>query len=252
MQPWIVALLSPESVVQAASENIASPPTFKLPKSALTNGTLDPPSGAKLPATDASRARSLRSASPSKSPSKIATPSGRKMASPRKPRAPKGSGSQRVSSAGSAKAAGAALQEALTNGPSATEEKVKVGVETSVTTDVNGEETEHTKVSVDLPAGSPNLPLPADTEEMIKTAKEMVEEARKLEGADGDEGKVAVKGKKRASKRKAEDEVSPEAGSSKKVKWTAAEAKRENMRTKSMVALVGTVVVGAMVPYFFG
>jgi hypothetical protein len=77
----------------------------------------------------------------------------------------------------------AALDSAASIGDSESVDGDRVRVEVDSAVDVNGDiEVTTTSVKVEMPAGSPEMPLPESTEEMIAKAKEMVEEARKLEG----------------------------------------------------------------------
>ena len=142
-------------------------------------------------------------------------------------------------------AASAALQSALDDAASTAEhdsvngETVKVEVDSTV--DVNGDtETTHTNVSVEMPAGSPELPLPADAEKMLETAKEMVEEARALERESLP---------KTTRKRKV-DEVDPEeldadlpAQPAKKAKVLEEKLKREKVRTRALVGVTATLAI---------
>ena len=146
-----------------------------------------------------------------------------------------------------AEAASETLQSALNDAasiaaeessPALDGEKVKVEVDQSV--DVTGNtETTHTNVTVEMPAGSPNLPLPKDTEKMLETAKKMVEEAKALEGSP-----------KLSRKRKAE-EVEPSdidaelpLQPAKKAKVLEERIKREKVRNRAMVGVVATAVFG--------
>jgi len=127
---------------------------------------------------------------------------------------------------------------------------VKVKVDTDV--EVNGDiETTHTHVQVEMPAGSPELPLPEDTEAMIAKAKEMVEAAVK-----GQE--LAVSTSSKQLKRKAE-EVEEEVGEeeetlepapAKKAKVDSA-LKKERVKTRALIGLSATLAIGAMIPYVF-
>lgn len=73
-------------------------------------------------------------------------------------------------------------------------EKIKVEVESNI--EVKGNtETTTTNVKIEMPPSSPELPLPESPEEMIAKAKEMVEEAKKIDGESS----------KSASKRNAEE-----------------------------------------------
>jgi hypothetical protein len=210
MRLWIVALLDPEPIEKANKDRhnnaIQMPPKFDVSK--VATPVLLPPSSALR----STRSRASRSASPSK----IATPS-RKIASPRKSRATRHSAkAEAVAKAEEAKtenatAATSALQHVMENGTTASEsvatesvapESVNgdsVRIEVQETVEQDGEvETTTTNVKVEVPASHPDLPVPENPEEMIATAKKMVEEAHKLEG------KASVNGIK-SSKRKVEE-----------------------------------------------
>ena len=227
---WVKALLDPEEITQSpasAKKHISPPPKFEMAAAKL------PPPSAK-----GSRSRANRSASPSK----IASPVKSK-ASPRK----RQTKAMKAANEANANAASASLQSALEDAastvapsPSVDGEKVKVEVDSRV--DTNGEtETTHTRVTVDMPAGSPELPLPEDTEKMLETAKQMVEEARALDG----EPSTAKPGRKRkveeveASDIDAELPVQP----AKKAKVLEEKLKREKVRTRALVGVTATLAI---------
>ena len=102
-------------------------------------------------------------------------------------------------------------------------------------------ETTTTNVKIEMPKGAPELPLPESPEEMIAKAKEMVEEARKLDGESSTS----------ASKRKAEelDDESDEAGDNvlqpaKKARLLEEKLKREKVRTRAMIGVAATLAIG--------
>ena len=147
-----------------------------------------------------------------------------------------------------------ALQDAIAETPSVldgADEKVKVAVETKVTTAENGEETTNTKVSVEMPKGNPDLPLPENTEQMVQTAKEMVEQAQKLDGNAGT--KVSGKGIGRRGKRKAEDitgadeeaQASSSARPEKKAKrMTKTEIRLIKAKSKAYIGITAAILIG--------
>jgi hypothetical protein len=239
MYNWVRALLDPSEISQSPAttkKHISPPPKFdQFPGKPI----LPPPSGKKGP-----KARSTRSASPSK----IASPS-KKVNSAASPRKPKQTKAAREANLANANAASAALQSALDDAASTVEpesvngetveETVKVEVDSNV--EVNGgTETTHTNVFVEMPAGSPGLPLPEDAEKMLETAKQMVEEARALERETSP----------RATRKRKVEEVDPEeldadlpAQPAKKAKVLEEKLKREKVRTRALVGVTATLAI---------
>jgi hypothetical protein len=233
MRPWIVALLDPEPIEIGTKDkhksSIATPPKFILQdKEKLF-----------APPPSMSSSTRKRSVSPMKSP--------RKMASPRKRAARGASVAKSDASEGDlAKKASKALQS-LTNGASATpssatEDVVRVEVDETVEKH-NDMETIHTTVKVEMPADHPDLPLPENTEDMIAKAKEMVEEANKLE---------EKKKRGRPSKRKADEaelvDDTGEAGASNsqsaKRQRMVETLKKERVKTRALLGLTATLAIG--------
>jgi len=188
------------------------------------------------------------------SPSKTASPTKSK-ASPRK----RQTKAQKEANIAHANAASATLQSALDDAASVADtadkveppaldspkpetpvvngETVKVEVEQSV--EVHGTtETTQTNVTVEIPAGSPELPLPEDTQKMLETARQMVEEAKALEGSP-----------KTSRKRKAEEpepsDIDAElpAQPTKKAKVLEEKLKREKVRTRALVGVTATLAI---------
>ena len=207
---WINALLDPEEISPSptsARKNIAAPPKFEKPIQ-MKDIKLSPPATV----TKNARGRGTRSLSPGKG-----TPSAKAKASPRKRQTKK----EKEANTAHANAASASLQSALDDAASGAEatptpepsmneidvedasvnasdvleapdaelepvahEDSMVRVEVDQEVEVNGEtEITHTNVTVEMPLGLPNLPPPEDTEAMLAQAKQMVEEARALEGS---------------------------------------------------------------------
>ena len=232
---WVKALLDPEEIVQSpasAKKHISPPPKFEMPTS---KASLPPPSAKK-----AARARSTRSASPTK----IASPVKNK-ASPRKPRQTK---AMKEANIANAEAASATLQSALDDAastaapsppPALDGEKVKVEVDSRV--DVNGEtETTHTNITVEMPVGSPELPLPEDTEKMLETAKRMVEEAKALDG----ESSTKVTRKRKVEEVEASDiDAELPVQPAKKAKVLEEKLKREKVRARALVGVTATLAI---------
>ena len=225
----------------SGKKHIAAPPKFDL---STENVKLPPPG--RTPGRGSTRLRS-------QSPSKIASPVKSK-ASPRK----RQTKAQKEAAIASTNAASASLQSALddaastagassstavenqtpsSSSPALNGEMVKVEVDQSV--DVQGTtETTHTNVTVEMPAGSPELPLPQDTEKMLETAKKMVEEAKALESSP-----------KISRKRKAE-EVDPSdldgelpQQPAKKARVLEEKLKREKVRTRALVGVTATLAI---------
>ncbi|OCK86906.1 uncharacterized protein K441DRAFT_691421 [Cenococcum geophilum 1.58] len=248
MRGWIVALLDAEPIEKGSKDRnnieIMTPPRFIIPE----KGSLLPPSAS----VRATRSRTSRSVSPSK----VATP-GRKIASPRKSRTTRNSVKTEPSTALGTIAATSPLQNVMENGTQGSESAVSesvdgetVRIEVDEAVEKNGDvETTTTTVKVDIPAEHPELPLLESTEDLIAKAKEMVEEANKLEGPK-------VNGVK-SSKRKAEElevdeeETVAEAQPVKKVKVLEEEIKKEKVTRKALIGLTAMVAIGATIPYFF-
>lgn len=232
MADWVRALLDPKDIAQSpasAKKHISPPPKFDMPSEPAP--ILPPPS--------ATRGRGRRSASPSK----IASPT-RKIASPRKPRQTK---AMKEANANHSYAASASLQQALDTAASTAEsesidgerERVKIEVDTAV--DVNGDiETNQTRVTVEMPLGSSELPIPEDTEKLLETSKEMVIEARKLEAESS--GKSS---RKRKADELDEEDIDAELPTqpTKKAKVLEDRLKREKVRSRALVGVTATLAI---------
>ncbi len=235
IRPWIEALLDPEPIEKGPGDkgkSISPPPKFTFTAND-SNSILPPP-------TPRGRGRP-RSRSPSKGAT--ATPS-RKLTAPRKTRTLK------AANAATAREANASLQASLDSaasvgdGESVDGDRARVEVDSAV--EVNGDiEVTTTSIAVEVPIGYPDMPLPVSTEEMIAKAKEMVEEARKL---DGNDSKVA-----RAPKRKIDvvddDDTSDTDGDNeiqpaKRTRLLQAELKKERVRNRALTGIVATLAIG--------
>ena len=238
--PWIRALLdeAPVPLENKKAKAISPPPKFIFTGND-DRTSLPPPT--QTPARGRGRPRA---ASPSK------TPGNKSLASPRKPRTTKAA---KEANAASAREASASLQTALDSAASHADtesvdgDKVavdgdKVTVEVDSAIEVNGDtEITHTKVRVEMPANSPDLPLPESTEDMIAKAKEMVEEARKMEGESSSS----------ALKRKADDlddeedeEKDAELQPAKKARLLEQEVKKQRVRQRALIGVAATLAIG--------
>jgi hypothetical protein len=244
--PWIKALLDNRPIEtnptkDATPKSISPPPKFLMPQEFLAAPT-------------PTRGRPRRSASPSK----IASP--RKNAGSTRTRKAKTESLKSESVEPSTKVVSKNAQEALNTAAAETSETkeetkeepvVRVHVDTDV--EVNGDiETTHTHVEVEMPAGSPELPLPEDTEGMIAKAQEMVAAAVKTSNGE------AINVPKR-SKRKADDieeeeteEGAEESGPAKKAKTeaTATALKKERIKTRALLGISATLAIGYASPNF--
>jgi hypothetical protein len=231
---WVAALLDETAIPQtqdAPEKAISPPPKFKFTANDKTH--LPPPNGTPRASTPKSRGRP-RAGSPAKgaSPAK----------STKKPRATKAS---KEADAATARQASEALQSALDDATStAASEPIdgdKVVVEVESNVEVKGDtETTTTNVKIELPAGSPEVPMPEDTERIIADAKKMVEEARRIDGEGSASG----------SKRKAEElDESDEAGDNelqpaKKARLLEQQLKKEKVRNRAMLGVAATLALG--------
>lgn len=200
------------------------------------------------PPTKTPRSRSVRSASPSKLTSEVKA----KAASPRK----RQTKAQKEANLAHANAASASLQSALDDAasvaetetkaelpglldsaPVAQDETVKVQVDQSVEVD-GTTETTHTNVTVEMPAGSPELPLPEDTEKMLETARKMVEEAKTLEGSP------KITRKRKVQEPELSDiDVELPVQPAKKAKILEEKLKREKVRTRAVLGVTATLAI---------
>lgn len=269
MRHWIEALLDPAPIEKGNKDKvnvqIQMPPRFDLENA---SPVILPP----YTSVRATRARSTRSASPSK----LATPS-RKLATPRKPRTTRSAAKPELlkaeeifESVKTAVTPSTAMQniiangitfdeptapvngemkepevapapEAETNGADVKEGTVRIEVRETVETKDNVETTT-TNVKIDVPHNHAELPEPEDPAKMIEEAKRMVAEAKALE-AESSSGIV------KTSKRRIEDvldteELAAENSSTKKAAYTT-----EQKLTKEKVtrrALVGVGIMAAI------
>ena len=231
---WIAALLDPSAVTQpddlqkgAYQKAISPPPKFKF--TAGDKAHLPPPNGTTPARAGTPKARGRpRGASPVKDASPV-------KASTKKPtKKQKEAAAKEASEALNAQINGTAPAAEPTNG-----EKVKVNVES--TTEARGDrETTTTNVQIEMPQGTAELPLPNNPEEMIATAKKMVEEAQKMDGANGSS----------SSKRKADElddddeEGDEEMQPAKRARLAEQKLKTARVRNRALVGVAATLAIG--------
>ncbi|KAE8391939.1 apses transcription factor [Aspergillus alliaceus] len=133
------------------------------------------------------------------------------------------------------------------------EENVKVDVETTAD-EAKDVRTTQTTVSVELPITLPDAPSAEDTEQMIAKAKEMVEEAVKVQSIEQE----PVAPSKAAKKRKPEEALSEDeedeetrALRTKRAKVLEEKLKRERVRNRALVGVTAAFALAASIPYFF-
>lgn len=244
--PWIVALLDEAPVAEVrnpedATKSISPPPKFTFTANDGKNHST-PLNATPRGVTPRARGRP-RATSPSKNGVTAS-----KVASPRKSRATKASNAANAANAASAREANASLQAALDNAVSVADsdsiDGEKVTIEVGSAVEVNGDtETTTTNVKVEMPGGSAGFPMPEDPEQMIATAKAMVEQARRLDGQ--------LPSSSTTSKRKAEelDDDEDETGDkelqpAKKARILEQQLKKERVRTRALLGVAATLVIG--------
>ena len=169
-------------------------------------------------------------------------------ASAKKPRATKAA---KEADAASAREASASLQATLEHTtpdgtPTAEPEsvdgdKVTIQVESNVETKGDTEREETTTVKIQMPTGVPEMPLPEDPQKMIETATAMVAEARKMDG-EGSSSKAKRKAEEmdEESDESADNELQP----AKKARLLREELKKEKVRTRALLGVAATLVIG--------
>lgn len=170
------------------------------------------------------------------------------MGSPRKPRASKAS---IAANAASAREASATLQATLDRAASVADSESidggeKATIEIGTAVQVNGDvETTTTNVKIEMPGGSADFPLPEDPEEMIAKAKEMVQEAQKLDGRLSAAGKSL---KRKAEELEADDDedeaVDEDTHPAKKARLLENQLKKEKVRKRALLGVAATLAVG--------
>ena len=114
-------------------------------------------------------------------------------------------------------------------------------MESNVEIKSNNERGETTTVNIEMPAGFSELPLPERPEEMMETARAMVEEARKADGESS-----SSKGKRKADQMDEESDGSAdnESQPAKRARLLGEELKKEKVRTRALLGVAATLVIG--------
>lgn len=220
---------------------ISTPPKFVFTANDRTH--LPPPNGTARASTPKSRGRP-RGTSPAKntSPAKQST---------KKPRATKAA---KEADAASAREASASLQATLedttphvapttqtTEKPESSESddnKVHVRVETNIKT--KGDETkETTLVEIEGPKGSPPM-MTEHAEDVIEAARMVQENNKKYGESSSSKSKRKAEEMDPESDGSADNEVQP----AKRAKLLAEELKKEKVRTRALLGVAATLVIG--------
>ncbi|CAO2654866.1 Nn.00g115990.m01.CDS01 [Neocucurbitaria sp. VM-36] len=269
MRHWIEALLDPAPIEKGnkdkSNTQINMPPKFDVQNA--TPALLPPHSAIR-----STRARSTRSASPSK----IATPS-RKMATPRKARTTRNAAKSDTMKADEIFESGkatpsSALQNIIANGVTPSEsvaseslngdvketdakvEDIKEGtvrIEVQETVETNGNvETTTTNVKIDVPHNHAELPEPEDPAKMIEEAKRMVEEAQKLE--NGSSADIIKTSKRKVEEVIDEAELAGERATkaAKTAYTTEQKLTKEKVTRRALVGLGVMAAIGTAFQYF--
>lgn len=216
------------------TKSISPPPKFTFKANDLKHL---PPPNARNP-TPRARGRP-RATSPTKNGT---TKTG---GTPRKPRSTKASN---AANAAIAREAANSLQSHLDNTASVADsesvdgERVIVEIESNVQVNGTGETTT-TNVKIDMPSGSAELPLPQSPEEMIEKAKEMVAEARKIEGDTSSKSK-SLKRKAEVLDDSEDETADNELQPAKKARLLSQELKKERVRKRALIGVVATLAIG--------
>ncbi|KAI7459100.1 hypothetical protein KC357_g9211 [Hortaea werneckii] len=275
---WIAALLDPEPITHGNDPHIKSPPPYSQSKMANGSRRSRSPEKKQQPqqppvetraSTRSRRSASVRSESPGATP-QVKTPS-RPKATPRKSRRGRGTLSRVDEGA-------AAVEAESVNGGEAgstADENVKIEVETTThqhplasrttrsaraASEDIGEDKERTKVNIELPAGNPDLPLPNDTEAMLREARRMVQEAEDLSAAGNGDSNNNNRPSK--SKRKAEEMIDEDDEVGLEGPRTAADGgpvvnkrarveiklRKEKIKKRAAVGITASLALGALVP----
>ncbi|GKZ53399.1 hypothetical protein AnigIFM60653_006332 [Aspergillus niger] len=156
---------------------------------------------------------------------------------------------KKPASASKAKRTAARVEEPEEKEP----EKVKVDVETNAEA-VDEAKTTQTTVSVEMPISLPEAPSAADTEQMIAKAKEMVEEAVKLQTETAEPSSAKAAQKRKTEVLSEDDEEEDEEAKTlrvKRAKVLEEKLKQERVRNRALVGVTAAFALAASIPYFF-
>lgn len=114
-------------------------------------------------------------------------------------------------------------------------------MEQSVEIKGDNERKESTLVEFEMPEGFPQLPMPENPEQLMETAKAMVEEDIKQHG-EGSSSKAKRKAEEMdpESDGSADNEVQP----AKRARLLEEELKKEKVRTRALLGVAATLVIG--------
>ncbi|OQO05651.1 hypothetical protein B0A48_09743 [Cryoendolithus antarcticus] len=233
---WVAALLDPEPITHGTSDPkkaIKSPPAFRF-KGDTVNGLGRSPDKLDTGRRSTRGSRSIRSASPSKTPA-------RKIATPRKARKGRG-GLSKVDEDGASVADSEAhsVNGDIPSRPTSSRDTVKVEVEktTQTSPDDPDEELESTRVNVELPVGYPEMKLPSDPQEMLVMARDMVDKAGEVSSG---------KGKRKAEEMEEDDDEDVEEAP-KRAKAVHVELRKEKIRRRALTGIIAGLAFGTLIP----